>query len=163
MTKRLEILKRSLEKKEQALNDKVSAIFSHQATTHGSPVNDKRGASSFFKKAERLNDSAGNALKEIEKTKEAIDREEWKIKNTESAKENFPQPILELIKQGVLVQWRKHPRFLFIEGVSKARLSWDAKKGLLIRYGDQVIGEERELLKSIFYPLKEALAPFIES
>ena len=37
----------------------------------------------------------------------------------------IPKAIMDLVEQGTLTQWRKHPNFFFVVGVDKARILWD--------------------------------------
>ena len=76
MTKRLEILKESLIKKEQQLEARFDARFKHQEITNGQPMNDKRNGYSWFAKKDKLDDAIRNQMASIEKTKEAIAKED---------------------------------------------------------------------------------------
>jgi len=124
MSKRLEILKKSLLKKEQELQRRFDEHFATVKQANGQPLNDKRNGQATLNKWERQNDSIRNAQKEIEKTKRAIEFEEGKIAGVENTNKFIPKEILELVESGVLIQWRKHPHTFFVAGVDKARIVW---------------------------------------
>ena len=66
---RLEILQKSLIKKETKQDNNFTSLYEHQAMTHGSPVNDKRCGGAWFKAHDRINDSIRNQYESIEKNK----------------------------------------------------------------------------------------------
>lgn len=125
MTKKLEILKNSLAKKEAELQLRFDVHFSTVKQANGQPLNDKRNGQSTLNKWEKQNEAIRNAKESIEKTKRAIEIEEGKIKGIEYVNESFiPKEILELVEAGELVQWRKHTHTFFVKGVDKARIVW---------------------------------------
>lgn len=128
MSKRLEILKQSLSKKEQQLNSKFDEHFATVKQANGQPLNDKRNGQATLNKWERQNESIRTLQKSIETTKEAIEKEEWKIKGVEHVNSFIPAEILKLVESGDLIQWRKHPHTFFVPGVDKARIVWDEKR-----------------------------------
>lgn len=128
MSKRLEILKNSLSKKEQQLNAKFDKHFATVKQANGQPLNDKRNGQTTLNKWERQNESIRTLQKSIETTKEAIEKEEWKIKGVEHVNSFIPPEILKLVESGDLIQWRKHPHTFFVPGVDKARIVWDEKR-----------------------------------
>jgi len=128
MSKRLEILKNSLAKKEQQLNAKFDQHFATVKQSNGQPLNDKRNGQATFNKWERQNEGIRTLQKSIEATKQAIEREESKIKGVEHVNTFIPVEILKLVESGDLVQWRKHPHTFFVPGVDKARIVWDEKR-----------------------------------
>lgn len=129
MSKRLEILKASLEKKQAILDERFAKHFEDVKRANGQPMNDKRNGRQTFTRWDKQEDAIRNAQKELEKTKEAIRFEEDKIKNCELVNEDMPAEILELLSSGVLIQWRKHPHTFFVRGVDKARIVWLPKTG----------------------------------
>lgn len=129
MSKRLEILKASLEKKQAILNERFATHFADVKQANGQPMNDKRNGRQTFSRWDKQEDAIRNAQKELEKTKEAIRFEEDKIRNCELVKEELPAQITDLLSSGTLVQWRKHPNTFFVEGVDKARIVWLPKTG----------------------------------
>ena len=67
----------------------------------------------------------------------------------------IPNEILELVKSGVLIQWRKHPHTFFVSGVDKARIVWLEKTKQVahkftIEIKDQ---EQRTKFVRVFNPL----------
>lgn len=130
-TKRLEILENSLIKKEKLFNEKLQNHINTVKKANGQPLNDKRNGQATLNKWEKQNDSLRNLNDSIEKTKNAIEREKGKIMCVELEKKHFPEIIVEMIEKGVLIQWRKHPNTLFVNGVDKARVQYDKKKNLI--------------------------------
>lgn len=131
MSKRLEILQQSLLKKEKKFDDRLQEHFDTVKQSNGQPLNDKRNGAATTIRWDRQNDALRTMNKEIEKTKNAIEREEGKINGCEYIKTLLPEPICKLIDSGELIQWRKHPNIFFVPGVDKARIGWDLKKKFL--------------------------------
>ncbi|TXD47347.1 hypothetical protein [Polaribacter sp. IC073] len=143
-TKRLEILENSLIKKSTAFDEKLQNHFKTVKQANGQPLNDKRNGQATLNKWEKQNDSLRTLQESIEKTKNAIENEKGKILDVESEKEYFPTVILEMIESGVLIQWRKHPNTLFVNGVDKARIHYDKKKEIVShKYIKQVTDKEQ--------------------
>lgn len=128
MSKRLEILKKSLVKKETLLNEKIDQHFKTVKQANGQPLNDKRNGQATLNKWERQNEAIRTLKAGIEKTKQAIEWEENTIKGVEKSKDLLPKEIQDLIKSGKLIQWRKYPNICFVKDVEKARIIWDKKK-----------------------------------
>ena len=131
MSKRLEILKNYLAKKEQQLNAKFDEHFATVKQANGQPLNDKRNGQATLNKWERQNEGIRTLKKSIEATKQAIEKEESKIKGVEHVNTFIPAEILKLVESGDLIQWRKHPHTFFVPGVDKARIVWDEKRKLV--------------------------------
>jgi hypothetical protein len=143
-TKRLSILKESLRKKEELFNQKIQEHFDTVRQANGQPLNDKRNGQATLNKWERQNDAIRNIKESIEKTKNAIQIEEGKIKQVSATKEYLPKQLLDAIDNGTIVQWRKHPNTFFVAGVDKARLVWDNKdKVLAYRYIREVTDKDQ--------------------
>lgn len=166
---RLVILKASLEKKEALFDSKLAAHFSSVKEANGQPLNDKRNGRATMGKWGRQNDAL-HALKEsIQKTKDAIDKEEGKIARVECANDLTPPEILQLIADGTLKQWRKHPTTFFVDGVDKARIVWDVDKRILAhRYVSQIPDREQHKKFAVIFnvlskQIKEAAATAQES
>lgn len=152
MTKRLEILKASLAKKEALFNDKLQNHFDTVKQANGQPLNDKRNGRATLNKWEKQSSALRNLELSIKKTKEAIDREEGKIINANSV--DLPPYILEAIENGLITQWRKFPRFFFVKGVSGGRIVLDEKTGLIAhRYLNKVSKDEYPLFRDVFNSL----------
>ena len=122
MTKRLEMLKASLVKKETELDMRMQAHFDTVKQANGQPLNDKRNGQATLNKWEKQNDAIRNQQVEIEKTKRAIEFEEGKIAHVGSV--SVPSFITDLIDAGEITQWRKYPNRFFVVGVDKARIIW---------------------------------------
>lgn len=159
MSKRLEILKKSLEKKESKLNRKFDDHFDDVRRANGQPLNDKRCGMATFARWERQNDSIRNQIKEVEKTKDAIEREESKIDYTEYWYELMPDLIKELIDDGTLTQWRKHPRIMFVKSVEKARIYFHKDSGLIShKYLGEIPNKEQyAIFRDVFNKLNRNL------
>ena len=127
MSKRLEILKKSLAKKEQELQRKFDDHFATVRMANGQPLNDKRNGRATLNKWERQSDSIRAAQQSIERTKQAIEIEEDKIAEVNLTNKFIPAEIQELVQSGVLNQWRKYTHIFFVVGVDKARIVWDEK------------------------------------
>lgn len=146
-TKKLTILENSLKKKEDLFNEKLQNHFKTVKEANGQPLNDKRNGQATLNKWEKQNNALRNLQESIEKTKEAIEIEEGKILNCESAKNNLPVEIIEMVEDGTLTQWRKHPNTFFVNGVDKARIVWDKKKRVVAhKYFKQITDKEQRKL-----------------
>ena len=130
-TKRLEILEESLKKKQQIFDNRLLNHFNCVKQSNGQPLNDKRNGRSTLDKWDRQNDSLRRLQAEIEKTKNAIERERGKIFSVEATKETLPAEILTMVESGTLIQWRKYPNIFFVPGVDKARIIWDERKRIV--------------------------------
>ena len=158
-SKKLEILKQSLVKKEQELQRRFDVHFATVKQANGQPLNDKRNGQATLNKWERQNDAIRTAKESIEKTKQAIEFEEDEIVGLERVKEYIPKEILALVETGELIQWRKHPHTFFVAGVDKARIVWLEKTKQVIRKFTNQIKDREQLLKfvKVFNPLVTAL------
>jgi hypothetical protein len=129
--KRLDVLKQSLEKKEALFNTKLMAHYDDVKSANGQPLNDKQNGFATMNRWEKQNDSLRNLDKSIEATKSAIAREESKQEYVEYVSSEIPKEIMDLVEQGTLTQWRKHPNFFFVVGVDKARIFWDFERNVV--------------------------------
>lgn len=141
-TKKLKILTASLINKESILNQRFETHFASVAQANGQPLNDKQNGQSTFNKWERQKEAIRNQKESIEKTRCAIEKEEWKIIDTEGAKEKLPTIILEMLETEQLTQWRKHPNTFFVKGVEKARIVFDPKKRIIFTRYRKSINEQ---------------------
>lgn len=130
MSARLKILENSLIKKEAELNSRFEQYFTDVRSANGQPLNDKRNGQQTLNRWERQSNGIRNIKDGIEKTKSAIESERDKISYTKNCYELMPDYLKKLIDTGVLKQWRKHPRIMFVEGVKIARIYFneDTKK-----------------------------------
>jgi len=124
----MEILKNSLEKKQNDFDSRLSVHMDDVRGAQGEPMAGHRGGEKVLRRWEKQESSLRSLNEGIEKTKNAIEREEYKIKKVELAKEIVPKLFIDLVEKGVLIQWRKHPTIFFVDGVDKARIGWDDKK-----------------------------------
>jgi len=127
-SKRLDILRASLEKKQKEFSDRLSIHMDDVRGAQGEPMAGHRGGEKVLRRWDKQNSALKTLDESIKKTQNAIEREEYKIANVEGAKDIVPPLFLELADKGVLNQWRKHPTIFFVSGVDKARIGWDAKK-----------------------------------
>lgn len=128
MKKRLEILKSSLEKKEADFNAKLSVHMEDVRGAQGEPMAGHRGGERVLRRWDKQHKALKSLNESIEKTKLAIEREEYKIAGVAYAEERLPPLFLRLRDEGVLNQWQKHPNIFFVDGIDKARIGWDEKK-----------------------------------
>lgn len=157
MSNRLEVLKNSLAKKESLLENKLSNHFADVASANGQPLNDKRNGQATLNRWERQIESIRNANKEIEKTKAAIEKEEYKLAACAEVKELLPECILNLMENGTLVQWRKHPKYFFVKGVERARIVWNGKTITPLYHTEIPNQEQYNIYRDVFNPLSKAL------
>lgn len=129
---RLEVLRNSLEKKQAKFNEKLNEHFADVRSTNGQPLNDKRNGAATFRRWDKQNETLQNLQKEIERTEDAITREEWKQKRITEVNNVLPPEIASLVNDGTLRQWGKHPHIFFVAGVEKARIIWDEKKKVVM-------------------------------
>lgn len=128
MTKRLEILKNSLEKKQNILDQKFNNHFQDVKRGNGQPMNDKRNGAATLNRWEKQNDGIRNQQKEIEKTKAAIEFEEGKILDCQGILKNLPKHFLEALESGEITQWRKFPNRFFVKDGGQGRIIWQNNK-----------------------------------
>jgi len=166
---RLAILKASLANKEALFDSKLAAHFSSVKEANGQPLNDKRNGNATLSKWERQNEALHILKEGIQKTKDAIDKEESKIARVEYANDSTPLEILQLVGDGVLKQWRKHPTTFFVDGIDKGRIVWDSDKKILAhRYAREITDCDQyrkfaAVFNSLSKQIKEAAATPPES
>lgn len=127
MSKRMEILKASLDKKETVLDQRFDNHFQDVKSANGQPLNDKRNGQATMNRWEKQNTSIRTQLASIEVTKDAIEREEAKQSGLSHTYNLMPEYLRERIDSGLLKQWGRHPHILFVVGVEKARIFWDCE------------------------------------
>ena len=128
MSKRLEILEGSLDKKKAAFDQSIDAHFADVKRANGQPMNDKRNGHVTLNRWGKQSDALRNKQSGIELTERAIEREKDKISETAIALAGMPQQIVDLVSVGTLVQWRKYPNTFFVDGVEKARIQYKGGK-----------------------------------
>jgi len=156
MSKRLEVLKNSLEKKNKLFDDKVQNHFDTVKQANGQPLNDKRNGAATMRKWEKQNDSIRNTKKSIEKTEAAIEREESKIANVNA--QYVPDEIKKLLDDGTLTQWRKYPNRFFVKGVERARIVLIDDTTVAHVYLKEIPNQEQyTVFRNVFNALNHAL------
>lgn len=124
MTSRLEVLQNSLIKKQEAFDKALQSHMDDVKSGNGQPMNDKRNGRATMSRWDKQNDRLRKLREEIEKTKIAIDNEQFKVNRIATTNDTLPQVLLEKVASGELKQWPKHPSFFFVTGVDKARIQY---------------------------------------
>lgn len=152
MSKRLEILKASLAKKEARFNERLQNHFDTVAQANGQPLNDKRNGRATLDKWDKQSDGLRALQDSIQRTKDAIEREENKIARVSLFE--LPAYLQQAIDDGLITQWRKHPRFFFVAGVNSARIVLDEETGIIgHRYLSKVTKDEYPTFRDVFNKL----------
>lgn len=125
-SKRMEVLQRSLEKKQAKFDRQLQNHVDDVRGANGQPLNDKRNGRATLNRWEKQNDALRTTEKEIEKTQRAIEREQAAIDRVNNA--DIPDFLKPMIESGEISQWRKYPNRFFVNGVDKARIIWHADK-----------------------------------
>lgn len=142
MSNRLEILEKSLVKKNSRLDQLYENHFKDVESANGQPLNDKRNGQATLNRWEKQGYSIKNAKDSIKITENAIIKEKDKIKCVERVKQALPDFISKMIDDGIITQWRKFPDHFFVVGVEKARIKY--KKGkLIISYVTKIPNQEQ--------------------
>jgi len=159
MSRKLDILKQSLIKKEFQLDEKFETHFETVKQANGQPLNDKRNGRATMDKWEKQNNAIRNLKSSIEKTKNAIEIEEGKLANIKYANSYISSEILDLVAKGELNQWRKYPNIFFVNGIKKARIIWDNKRNLVAhKYFNTIEDkEQRSKFVKLYNSLNAAL------
>jgi len=156
MTARLEILKRSLAKKQFEFDCKLQSHMDDVRSANGQPLNDKRNGATTIHRWDRQNESLRTLTASIEKTKAAIDREESKIASAASV--DIPAPLQKLIDEGKVTQWRKHPHFFFVVGVDRARIILLDNGTVAHRYVQEIATQEQyAIFRDLYNALRKEL------
>ncbi|HCJ3180325.1 TPA: hypothetical protein NRM86_001850 [Klebsiella pneumoniae] len=154
MSNRLEILKSSLAKKEGLFNERLQHHFDTVKQANGQPLNDKRNGRATLNKWDKQSDALRNLENSIQRTKDAIEREEMKIALADSV--DIPEFMRQAINDGRITQWRKHPRFFFVTGVKHGRIVFDETTGMIAhRYANKVSKDEYPIFRDVFNSLNK--------
>jgi len=152
MSKRLGILKASLAKKEARFDERLQNHFDTVAQANGQPLNDKRNGRATLSNWGKQSDGLRALQDSIQRTKDAIEREEAKIANVSLVE--LPAYLQQAIDDGLITQWRKHPRFFFVVGVNSARIVLDEESGIIgHRYLNKVSKDEYPTFRDVFNKL----------
>jgi hypothetical protein len=157
MSAQIEILKASLVKKEALFDQKLKAHIDCVKKANGQPLNDKRNGQATLNSWQRQNNSLRSLQDSINKTKAAIEKEEEKIALVSLVE--LPEAIRQLIDNGVLIQWRKHPSFFFVNGVDRARIHLLENGTVSHRYVSQIESKEQyAIFRDVFNGLNRKLS-----
>ena len=154
---RLQVLEQSLIKKTAKQDAAFSDYFADVKRANGQPLNDKRNGHVTLNRWDKKENCLRNYEKEIEKTTNAIEREKSKISASAGAMESMPLPIVELVENKTLIQWRKYPDTFFVAGVDKARIQY--KDGeLSYRYLKEIPTKEQyAIFRNVYNDLRTSL------
>ena len=156
MSKRLEVLKQSLAKKQALFDDKLTGHYTSVKQANGQPLNDKRNGQATLDRWHRQNEALKTIQAGIETTKQAIEREESNISAVNAVA--LPEPIRKMLDAGELLQWRKHPNRFFVPGVDRARIIWDDEKKVVAhQYLREVPVEQYPKFRDTFNQLRRAI------
>ncbi|BBT89418.1 hypothetical protein WP8W19C02_10380 [Enterobacter cloacae] len=162
MSRRLEILKASLAKKQALFDQRLQQHFDTVKEANGQPLNDKRNGRATLNKWDKQSEGLRNIENSIQRTKDAIDREEMKIALSDSV--TIPVYMQEAIDAGLITQWRKHPRFFFVNGVKHGRIVLKEETGTIgYRYLNKVSKEEYPTFRDVFNKLNQQSREYIKA
>ena len=162
MSRRLEILKASLAKKQTLFDQRLQEHFDTVKEANGQPLNDKRNGRATLNKWEKQSEGLRNIESSIHRTKDAIEREEMRIALAESV--SIPVYMQEAIDEGLITQWRKHPRFFFVTGVKHGRIVLNEENGTIgYRYLNKVSKEEYPTFRDVFNKLNQQSREYIKA
>lgn len=150
---RRQTLEASLARKEAKFNEALSSHMYDVKGAQGEPMAGHHGGEKVLSRWERQNNSLRRQSEGIEKTKKALEREDYRDLVKVDAQEKLlkmPQIIQDLVSDGTLNQWKKHPTIFFVDGVSKARIQIKGGKAYH-RFASQCANnEEFQLFRSIY-------------
>lgn len=162
MSRRLEILKASLAKKQTLFDQRLQEHFDTVKEANGQPLNDKRNGRATLNKWEKQSEGLRNIESSIHRTKDAIEREEMRIALAESV--SIPVYMQEAIDEGLITQWRKHPRFFFVTGVKHGRIVLNEETGTIgYRYLNKISKEEYPTFRDVFNKLNQQSREYIKA
>lgn len=162
MSRRLEILKASLAKKQALFGQRLQQHFDTVKEANGQPLNDKRNGRATLNKWDKQSEGLRNIENSIQRTKDAIEREEMKIALADSV--TIPMYMQEAIDAGLITQWRKHPRFFFVNGVKHGRIVLNEEIGTIgYRYLNKVSKEEYPTFRDVFNKLNQQSREYIKA
>jgi len=154
-TKRLDILASSLERKKSLFDCKLAEHFDTVKSANGQPLNDKRGGAATLANWDRQNDALRKLDESIKRTEAAIEREKQKISNVDGY--DVPAHFRPLLADGTLIQWRKFPRFFFVRGVEKARISVRDDGSIAASYVAHIPNQDQyAIFRDVFNGLRKA-------
>ena len=162
MSRRLEILKTSLAKKQTLFDQRLQEHFDTVKEANGQPLNDKRNGRTTLNKWDKQSDALRNLEISIQRTKDAIEREEMNSALAESV--HIPDFMQKAIEEGLIIQWRKHPRFFFVTGVKHGRIVLNEEIGTIgYRYLNKISKEEYPTFRDVFNKLNQQSREYIKA
>lgn len=94
-----------------------------------------------------------NSKKRQERRKKEFER---KLVERCAESVDLPSYISNAIKDGMITQWRKFPRFFFVNGVSGGRIVLDEKTGSIAhRHLSKVPKDEYPIFRDVFNELNQ--------
>ncbi|ECE6399624.1 hypothetical protein FNJ07_09640 [Salmonella enterica subsp. salamae] len=162
MSRKHEILKASLAKKQTLFEQRLQQHFDTVMEANGQPLNDKRNGRATLNKWDKQSEGLRNIENSIQRTKDAIEREEMKIALADSV--TIPVYMQEAIDAGLITQWRKHPRFFFVNGVKHGRIVLNEETGTIgYRYLNKVSKEDYPTFRDVFNKLNQQSREYIKA
>lgn len=162
MSRRLEILKASLAKKQTLFDQRLQQHFDTVKEANGQPLNDKRNGRATLNKWDKQSEGLRNIENSIQRTKDAIEREEMKVALAESV--SIPEYMQDAIDAGLITQWRNHPRFFFVTGVKHGRIVLNEENGTIgYRYLNKISKEEYPTFRDVFNKLNQQSREYIKA
>lgn len=162
MSRRLEILKASLAKKQALFDQRLQQHFDTVKEANGQPLNDKRNGRATLNKWEKQSEGLRNIERSIQRTKDAMEREEMRVALAESV--SIPVYMQEAIDEGLITQWRKHPRFFFVTGVKHGRIVLNEETGTIgYRCLNKVSKEDYQTFRDVFNKLNQQSREYIKA
>ena len=156
MSARLDVLQKSLLKKNERLDELFNSHFASVKSANGQPLNDKRNGQATLNKWEKQDEMIRNQKESIHKTLRAIEIEESIIKRVDDFE--IPTYLTAYIESGEITQWHKHPRMFFVKGGGKARIVL-LKDGAGVGYRglDKSSSEERTVFAKTYNKIQEII------
>lgn len=136
MANRMEVLQNSLKKKQEAFDKALQSHMEDVASGNGQPMNDKRNGRATMNRWDAQNNRLRKLNEEIEKTKIAIENEQFKTNRINTTNNTLPQVLLDKVASSELQQWRKYPNFFFVTGIKDARMQYKDGKMWASHYNE---------------------------
>ncbi|WP_313327721.1 hypothetical protein [Enterobacter oligotrophicus] len=162
MSRRLEILKASLAKKQTLFDQRLQEHFDTVKEANGQPLNDKRNGRATLNKWDKQSEGLRTLESSIQRTKNAIEKEEMKIALADSV--SIPKFMQDAIDAGLITQWRKHPRLFFVNGVKHGRIVLNEETGTIgYRYLNKISKDEYPTFRDVFNNLNQQSREYIKA
>jgi len=162
VSRRLEILKASLAKKQTLFDQRLQEHFDTVKEANGQPLNDKRNGRATLNKWDKQSEGLRTLESSIQRTKNAIEKEEMKIALADSV--SIPKFMQDAIDAGLITQWRKHPRLFFVNGVKHGRIVLNEETGTIgYRYLNKISKDEYPTFRDVFNNLNQQSREYIKA